>query len=226
MTYSEDDYLLLSGIQHFEFCRRQWALIHIEQQWAENLRTVEGEILHKHAHDAAFTEKRGDVIITRGMPVHSKEMGVSGQCDIVEFYRDDVNGVTIQGREGKYRVCPVEYKRGKPKEKDEDTVQLVAEAMCLEEMLCCSINTAYFYYGETRHRQEVWITDDLRGKVRSDFKEMHGYFEKKHTPNVKMTKACNACSLKELCVPKLMNKTSVRDYITTLISDGRNEETT
>lgn len=224
MIYTEDDYILLSGIQHFEFCRRQWALIHIEQQWADNLRTVEGEILHKRAHDAAYTEKRGDVIVTRGMPIHSKEMGVSGQCDIVEFHRDDTNGVAIHGREGKWRVCLVEYKRGKPKEKEEDILQLVAEAMCLEEMLCCTIDTAYLYYGETRHRQEVSITDSLRDKVRTDFKEMHGYFNKQYTPSVKVTKACNACSLKDLCVPKLMNSPSVSDYISSMIAEGENEE--
>lgn len=223
--YNEDEFLLLSGIQHFEFCRRQWALIHIEQQWAENLRTVEGRILHKRVHDDSLSEKRHGVIITRGMPVHSRKLGVSGQCDVVEFHRDDEGGIGIFGREGKYRICPVEFKKGKPKLNDEDIVQLVAEAMCLEEMLCCTISNGYLYYGETRHRQEVKITDELRKKVIEDFEEMHDYYRRKHTPVVKITKACNACSLKEICVPKIMKRKPVKEYIESMIMGIENEET-
>lgn len=85
--YDEDDYLQLSGIQHFAFCRRQWALAYIEMQWQENVRTVEGKILHENAHDPGLKEKRGDLLIVRAMPVHSCEMGVSGECDVVEFHR-------------------------------------------------------------------------------------------------------------------------------------------
>lgn len=114
--YKEEDYLMLSGIQHFSFCRRQWALIHIEQQWDENLRTVEGNIFHKKAHDGYSSEKRQDVIISRGMPVFSPALGVSGVCDIVEFCRNDKKGISLHGREGRYLVYPVEYKKGQPKE--------------------------------------------------------------------------------------------------------------
>ena len=87
MEYSEDDYLMLSGIQHFKFCRRQWALIHIEQQWAENVHTVVGELMHKKAHDPYLVEKRKDVLIVRSLPVVSRTMGISGECDVVEFHR-------------------------------------------------------------------------------------------------------------------------------------------
>ena len=82
MRYSEDEYLILSGIQHFCFCRRQWALIHLEQQWAENIRTVDGEIFHKNAHDKERHETRGNQIIVRGMPVSSATLGISGECDV------------------------------------------------------------------------------------------------------------------------------------------------
>ncbi len=116
--YREEDYLMLSGIQHFSFCRRQWALIHIEQQWDENLRTVEGNLFHKKAHDGYSSEKRKDIIVSRGMPVFSRELGVSGICDIVEFRRNDAEGIALYGREGKYLVYPVEYKKGQPKEDD------------------------------------------------------------------------------------------------------------
>ena len=98
--YKEEDFLQLSGIQHFAFCRRQWALAYIELQWQENVRTVEGRLLHETAHDASIKEKRGDLIVVRAMPVHSRELGISGECDVVEFHKSK-DGVTIFGREGR-----------------------------------------------------------------------------------------------------------------------------
>ena len=213
MEYAEDDYLMLSGIQHFQFCRRQWALIHIEQQWEENLRTVEGEIFHTNAHNDNFIEKRKNVIITRGMRVFSHALGVHGVCDIVEFIRDDKQGVSIFGRDGKYRVEPVEYKKGKPKCDQSDVLQVVAQAMCLEEMLVCHISKGYVYYGETRHREAINITDELRNLVKDSFNEMHQYYDKRYTPKVKWSKSCNACSMKEICLPVLGKNKSVKDYI-------------
>lgn len=219
MDYGEEDYLMLSAIQHFEFCRRQWALIHIEQLWAENLHTVEGEIMHKHAHDNNFIETRKDTIITRGIPVHSAKLGISGICDVVEFIRDDENGFEIHGREGKYRIVPIEYKKGEPKEGLEDVMQVVLQAMCLEEMLCCKIEKGYLYYGERRRRTEVIIDEELRNKAECDVKEMHDYFNRRYTPKVKTTKKCNACSLKNLCLPKLMKNDNVKEYISKAIGE-------
>lgn len=210
--YDENDFLLLSGIQHFAFCRRQWALIHIEQQWSENLRTVEGRLLHQKAHDGNIRERRGDVLVSRGMPVCSRSMGVSGACDVVEFHKSR-SGITLYGEEGLYQVIPIEYKRGKPKIGHEDVVQLTAEGMCLEEMLCCEIPFGYLYYGEIRHRDKVEFSKDLRAEVRKMFEEMHHYFEERHTPKVRWSKACNACSLKEICLPVLGKKKSASDYI-------------
>ena len=128
--------LLLSGIQHFAFCRRQWALIHVEQQWAENARTVDGGIFHQRAHDGEQFESRGDVLIARGLRIFSHKLNVIGVCDVVEFHRDPL-GITLTGREGKWRVYPVEYKRGEPKDNDADRLQLCGQAMCLEEILAC-----------------------------------------------------------------------------------------
>ena len=113
--YKEEDFLQLSGIQHFEFCRRQWALAYIELQWQENVRTVEGKILHENAHDASIKEKRGDLIVVRAMPIHSREMGVSGECDVVEFHKVQ-DGISLSGKEGFYKVVPIEYKRGNQKQ--------------------------------------------------------------------------------------------------------------
>jgi len=212
MTYSPEDYLMLSGIQHFCFCKRQWALIHIEQQWSDNLLTVEGDILHKNVHDIGFDEKRGDKIVVRGMAINSVELGVSGLCDVVEFMRSE-DGVSIFGREGKYKVIPVEYKRGKPKENDADRLQLAAQAICLEEMLCCKIEKGFLYYGEIRRREEIVFDDEIRQKTVSMIKEMHGYFERGYTPKTKRTKSCNACSLKDICLPGLQKNISAGKYI-------------
>ncbi|MBZ4670505.1 MAG: CRISPR-associated protein Cas4 [Oscillospiraceae bacterium] len=212
MIYSPEDYLMLSGIQHFCFCKRQWGLIHIEQQWSDNLLTVEGDILHKNVHDIGFDEKRGDKIVVRGMAINSAELGVSGVCDVVEFMRSE-DGVSIFGREGKYKVIPVEYKRGKPKENDADRLQLAAQAMCLEEMLCCKIEKGFLYYGEIRRREEIVFDDEIRQKTVSMIKEMHGYFERGYTPKTKRTKSCNACSLKDICLPGLQKNISAGKYI-------------
>ena len=192
MTYAEDDYLLLSGIQHFAFCRRQWALIHIENLWAENLRTTEGHILHERAHDSSVREKRGDVITVRGVAVSSPSLGVSGQCDVLEYRRDD-SGIPLSGEEGKWRPYPVEYKRGTPKETRADELQLCAQAMCLEEMLCCDIPEGALFYGETRRREVVTFTEELRGEVRECIAEMHRLYDRGYTPKVKPSRSCNAC---------------------------------
>ena len=212
MIYSEDEYLLLSGIQHFAFCRRQWALIHIEQQWAENYRTVDGNIMHERVHDAGFHEKRGDTIITRAMAVSSARLGLLGECDAVELKRSD-DGIEIFGLEGKYSVMPVEYKRGEPKDDDCDIMQLTAQALCLEDMLCCHIPFGFLYYGEIRRRVKVDFDADIRRRTEAAVKEMHELYKRKYTPKVKRRKACNACSLKDICLPVICGNKSASDYV-------------
>ena len=212
MENNEADYLMLSGIQHFKFCQRQWALIHIEQQWEENVRTIEGQHVHKKADKPFLREKRGDKLIVRAMPIRSHELKTSGICDVVEFIQND-EGVELQGEVGKFVPVPVEYKRGKPKKGDEDVFQLVAQAMCLEEMLVCDVNLAYLYYDEIKHRETVVITEDMRGEVRNIFQQMHHYFKKQYTPKVKPGKFCNNCSLQNICLPELENTISVRHYM-------------
>ena len=216
--YREEDYLMLSGIQHYNFCKRQWAFIHVEQQWEENIRTIEGKILHEKAHNNAIMEKRGDVITSRGMPIFSKTMGIAGECDVVEFHKSS-EGISIYGYDDKYIVIPVEYKKGAPKENDVDILQLAAQAMCLEEMLCCQIKHGYLYYGETRHRVKIAFTDELRNEVKTSFDEMHRLFDRRHTPMVKRSKACNACSIKNLCLPILLKNKNVDQYLDKLINE-------
>ncbi|MBC2871887.1 CRISPR-associated protein Cas4 [Bittarella massiliensis] len=213
MEYREEEYLQLSGLQHFAFCRRQWALAYIEMQWAENLRTVEGEILHEKAHDPFGAEKRGDLLISRGMAVSSRRLGISGNCDVVEFHRDP-GGISLFGREGLWLPVPVEYKRGRPKEGEADELQLCAQAICLEEMLACSaIPKAYLYYGETARRHTVELNDALRQRVEELLTEMHDLARRQHTPKGRWSKGCNACSLKNICLPRLCKEPSAAEYI-------------
>lgn len=211
--YAPEDCLMISGLQHFRFCRRQWALIHIEAQWAENLRTVEGQILHERAHNESLRESRGDLWIVRGLRVQSLTLGLSGQCDVVEFRRDDARGVPLAGKEGVWLPYPIEYKRGSPKVGGCDELQLCAQAMCLEEMLCCEIPAGALFYGETRRRKQVELTSELRKEVRADAAQMHDLYRRGRTPQVKPTKSCNACSLKELCLPRLSRTGTVAAYL-------------
>ena len=217
--YAEEDYIMLSGIQHFAFCRRQWALIHIEQQWEENYKTTAGELMHKKAHEEGSFEKRGDLLVTRGLRIASHELGFSGQCDVVEFHQDK-NGITVFGYDGKWSLIPVEYKHGRPKEHNADELQICAQAICLEEMVQTSIYEGFLYYGENRRRSKVIFGADLRNEVKNISNEMHELFHKGYTPKVKPSKQCKACSLENLCVPKLQKIVKVSTYIEQSIHDS------
>ncbi|MGI5972099.1 MAG: CRISPR-associated protein Cas4 [Oscillospiraceae bacterium] len=210
--YNQDEYLQLSGIQHFVFCRRQWALIHIEHQWSENLLTVEGELMHERAHDEGLAEKRGDLITIRGLRISSSSLGVSGKCDVVEF-RSSETGITLFGRSGKWQPYPVEYKRGLPKSHDADRLQLCCQAMCLEEMLGAVIPEGSMFYGEQRRREKVGFTGDMRKQVKEILSEMHELYRRGHTPKVKTGVFCRSCSLSEICLPKLCRNVSALAYL-------------
>lgn len=210
--YSDDELLKLSGLQHFLFCRRQWALIHIENIWSENYRTMDGDVMHQRAHSEMLTEKRGDTVITRGMAVVSRSLGVSGQCDVVEFKKSE-EGVSIFGWDEKWLPFPVEYKRGQPKDGNFDAAQLCCQAMCLEEMLLCRIPSGALYYGETRRRTDIVFDEVLRGEVTAALEEMHQLYIRGYTPKVKPQKGCSACSIKEQCLPSLTRTKTVTEYL-------------
>lgn len=208
----EDTYLAISGIQHFAFCRRQWALIHLEQQWAENLRTVDGQLLHRRAHDNTLTESRGDLLVVRGLPVVSHRLGVRGVCDVVEFHRN-TDGIPLVGRDGLWNPYPVEYKKGKPNPYGADELQLCVQAACLEEMLLCSIAEGALFYGEPHRREQVLFDGALRDKAKMMLDEMRALATRGHTPKAKPGKYCNACSLKDLCLPRLARVPAVSAYL-------------
>lgn len=211
--YDDDEFLMLSGIQHFNFCRRQWGLIHLADEWQENVLTTDGAILHERAHDDSIREHRGDIIICRGLTVHSTELGIIGQCDVVEFHKSE-QGHPLIGEDGLWSEIPVEYKRGHSKDIDADRLQLAAQAMCLEEMFASSVSFGFLYYGKTKSREKVELGDDLRNAVRADFSEMHELYRKHWIPKAKPSKNCKSCSLNEICIPKTRN---VSDYINRML---------
>ncbi len=214
--YPEEELLPLSGIQHFAFCPRQWALIHIEQQWVENVRTAEGRIMHERTHNADIKEVYSDNIITRSMFLRSFKLGLFGQADVVEFWlaSREGGGIRLKGYSGYWLPKPIEYKRGRPKSDDRDRVQLCAQAISLEEMLQVTIDEGALYYGETRRREVVIFTEELRILVSNLSNEMHQLFSKGKTPKAKYEKKCLSCSLFEICVPKVINrKGSINNYI-------------
>lgn len=210
--YAEEDYLFLSGIQHIAFCPRQFALIHIEQQWQENILTFDGRAMHERADDPFFFESRGVVLITRSVPLVSHKLGLYGIADVVEFQKKE-NGILIEGEEGLWQPYPVEYKRGKPKQDDRDQVQLCAQAMCLEEMLGVNIPTGALFYGKTRRRQVVELDGSLRERVVELSLLMHKLYDQGITPKPLKSKACDSCSLLELCLPKAAARKSVKTYL-------------
>ena len=213
-AYADDDLLPLSGIQHYSYCPRQWALIHVERQWREDGRTAEGRLIHDRADDPFLAESRGAVIVTRAVPIVSRSLGLQGVADVVEYTRSP-GGIALRGRDGLWTPRPVEYKRGKPKPDERDEVQVCAQAICLEEQLGCRIATGSLYYHEHRRRIEVSLTDDLRATVGTLAEEMHRLLRAGRTPPATADrKRCTRCSLKDVCVPELTRKrTSVRGYI-------------
>ncbi|MDK2986599.1 MAG: CRISPR-associated exonuclease Cas4 [Clostridia bacterium] len=216
-TYDDEGLLLLSGIQHFAFCERQWALIHIENQWAENVRTVEGRHLHERVDDPYFTETRNNVKVVRSVPLVSRRLGLYGMADLIEYHRTSERNLSPE-------IRIVEYKRGKPKPDDRDEVQLCAQAMCLEEMLGIRLEYGYFFYGETRHRHRVDFNKNLREKVVQLSERMHELFEKGITPAAVKGKKCRNCSLAHLCMPVLGKKRNqATSYIKKLIMEMEEE---
>jgi len=216
----DDQLLPLSGIQHFNFCRRQWALIHIERQWRDNQSTVEGKLLHHRTDDPFVFETRHGICVSRALPVVSYELGLYGICDVVEFHQSEF-GARLHGQEGKFLPMPIEYKRGKPKEDQSDEVQLCAQAICLEEMFSVDINNAAFYYASNRRRHQILLSDQLRLLVKKLSIEMHDYFKRGFTPQVKTKKACKSCSLSEICLPSMLNQhSSVSDYLKKYVNES------
>jgi len=210
MSYAEDDLLQLSALQHFVFCERQCALIHIEQVWSENVLTAEGRLMHERPHDE-HRESRGGVRIEYGIPLRSLKLGLIGKADVVEFHRQ---------ADSSWLPFPVEYKRGKPKRDVSDKVQLCAQALCLEEMLVVSIPEGALFYGRTRHRFDVVFDTYLRRETEETARRVRSLLTSGLTPPPVYTQRCEQCSLMEVCMPKtIQKKRTVRGYIARMLDE-------
>lgn len=215
MPYTEDEMLMLSGIQHYAFCPRQWALIHIEQQWDENILTAEGRIMHQLVDDPFYRQKMGDVICMRSVNLASKELGLYGVSDIIELHTTSSsnNAITHPKYPGYWIPYPIEYKHGRPKDTDIDIVQLVAQAMCIEEQYNIVIARGAIFYGAIRRREEVVITEELREIVRQYASSMHEVFANMLTPKAVKESHCERCSLVDICMPNTNVPNSASKYI-------------
>lgn len=213
--YKEDDMLMLSGIQHFLFCPRQWALIHIDQQWDENRLTTEGHLLHTNVDNPSYRQKNGDTITLRSVSIASKRLGLYGVTDAIELLPtcDDKNGIRQKLYPGIWTPYPIEYKRGKPKQTEIDKVQLAAQAMCLEEMHDIIISEGAIFYGETRHREIVCIDSELRELTTKCAEEMHRIFTSGNIPKTHKSKQCKSCSLIDICMPEIEKCSNVTTYL-------------
>ena len=214
--YAEDEMLMLSGIQHFMFCPRQWALIHLEQQWADNKLTAEGNILHKNVDNPFYRQKNGDVITLRSMHIASRGLGLYGITDAVELVHSDSpsDAITHNHYKGFWKPYPVEYKRGRQKPDERDKVQLAAQAMCLEEMYGIHIGHGALYYNEVKHRQEIPISEQLRATTRHCAEQMHQLFDSGMMPKPIKAQPCKSCSLNNICMPETGNRPQVSTYLT------------
>lgn len=210
----EADFIALSALQHYVYCPRQCALIHLEKIWVENSYTAEGREMHDRV-DNGETSFRDGVKTTRSNPLRSNTMGVSGLADVVEWHRI-----------GKHvHPFPVEYKRGKQKKHDADKVQLCAQAICLEEMLSCTIPCGALFYGQTMHRLDVDFDTTLRSKTRETAQAVHDLFKSGKTPLPTFGAKCRQCSLIEQCMPKVLDRShSARRYMENLYRELSEEE--
>jgi len=208
--YQEDDLIMISALQHYAFCPRQCALIHVEQVWAENRLTAEGRIMHEHVHEEG-DESRGDVRIERGASLRSLRQGLIGKADVVEYHRQ---------ADGTWQAFPVEYKRGKPKPDHSDKIQLCAQALCLEEMLNASIPAGALFYGKTRRRLDVDFDEALRQETEEVAKLTHDLIDGGITPVPVYAKRCESCSLMAECMPKtIQKKRSVESYLKRMLDE-------
>lgn len=217
LNIDDNSMLMLSGIQHFVFCPRQWALIHIEQLWADNLHTIQGEIVHTHADDPFYRTKMREKRIVRRMNIASRELGVYGFADIVECVPSPEiphRTICLHNEDGHWLPTPIEYKKGSPKQILCDILQVVAQAICLEEMFSITVPHGEIYYDTIRRRERFEITPDHRSRVADICSRMHALMDGGEVPLAEYSaKKCAKCSLIDLCMPLSKGNVSVKSYL-------------
>jgi len=193
--FTDSDLLPLSALQHYIYCPRQCALIHLEQQWVENRFTAEGRAQHDRV-DRPEHETRDGIRYEYAVLLRSLRLGLIGKADVVEFHE--------------HKVFPVEHKRGRPKPTHCDWVQLCAQALCLEEALGVEIREGAIFYGRPRRRQAVEFTPELRTETEQTAAALHRLIASGKTPPAEYNKKkCAACSLLEICMPQKHRNVSV-----------------
>jgi CRISPR-associated exonuclease Cas4 len=211
---AEDALIPLSALQHYLFCPRQCALIHIEQMWAEDGATAEGRIMHDRV-DKGPPDRRAGIRTVRGMAIRSLTLGVTGKADAVEFH----------GKGAEATPYPVEYKRGRPKAHRADEVQLCAQAMCLEEMFGVGVREGALFYGETRRRFVVDFDAELRALTAGVAEAVHAMMVEGRSPPPHYQPACKRCSLQDLCAPRALEKPpKVLSWLTRQLSASMDKE--
>ena len=226
--YNEEDLLPISRLQHLLFCERRAALVQIEGVWADNRFTVEGTHLHQKVDDdLPPPESRGGLRVTRGLLLHSFELGLSGKADVVEFHlvcgeeaasppilREKTTAIPLTGVSGLWRPYPVDYKRGRMRHEEGFEVQLCAQALCLEEMLGVAVPEGALYYGKPRRRLAVVFDDALREKTKEAARRLHELITSGRTPQARYEKKCESCSMLSVCMPKVTgSRRSVQGYM-------------
>lgn len=199
--------LAISALQHYAYCPRQFALIHLEQAWSDNHFTAQGNVLHERV-DSQEAETRGAKRSERSVEVRSERLGLHGKLDLLEVFSDG-GGVK--------RYVPVEYKRGKRKVMDWDRIQLCAQALCLEEMRGVQIAEGALWYWQERLREVVLIDDQLRADTLACIDAARAVLQSQVTPPPTAdVKRCKACSLVDLCAPDVVRKDRSIRYAQTL----------
>ncbi len=213
----EDDFFQISALQHYVYCPRQCALIHVEDVWKENVFTVRGDILHEKV-DTDTYESRGTIKTVRGLKIHSFRLGISGRCDVVEFHGKRFPSPSVESEEKETftYALPVEFKAGKPKDDISDKVQLCAQALCLEEMLNTSVKHGAFFYAKIRRRVQVEIDEDLRKQTEEIISSVREIITNKRTPSAGYSAKCGSCSLEPVCLPKAMSDRKLKMYMKNL----------
>jgi CRISPR-associated exonuclease Cas4 len=212
MSFTDDDYLPISALQHLVFCPRQCALIHLELEWQENVLTARGRLEHERLDEGYREFRRGRRQLS-GLLIRSESLGLQGKIDVLELDMVDAKGpdnLAAFGFKGTWRAFPVEFKHGQPKKNDCDRIQLCAQALCLEEMTGLSIDTASLFYRRIRRREDVVLDDSLRAKTVQAAKSLHELISSGKTPAPVYHGGCKSCSLTEICMPKKMGKRTAK----------------
>jgi len=214
---SDEDLLPIAGLRQLAFCERRWALVHMDQEWDENVLTIEGKQLHEFVHEQG-TNVRYGVRMARGLRLRSLTLGLYGVADLVEFHPHDGEAV-LPGFSGRWLPYPVEYKRGRKRYDSADEIQLCAQALCLEEMLNVVVPKGAIYYGQPRRRSEIDLTANLREEVGRLCSRARELYDSRQIPPPRAGKHCSNCSLENICMPNLATKDKSAKYVTSILKE-------